>query len=92
MAQVGKERRVAMTLPVFSGVCRAVSESDLIALVPSQLAQKAAGSFGLKIFAPPFAISPALIIAIWHKRSDANPMARWVRQQVFDLMKPLDDW
>lgn len=92
LAEVGKRRHVAMTLPVFSGVCRAVSESNLIALVPSQLAMKVARDFGLKIFTPPFEISPALIIAIWHKRSDENPMSRWMRQQVFDLMKPLDDW
>ncbi len=90
LARVGRERRVAMTLPVFSGVCRAVSESDLIALVPMQLAHHVAQGFGLKVFAPPFPITPALIIAIWHKRSDQNPMARWMRQQVFDLLKPLD--
>ena len=90
LAKVGKARRVSVTLPVFSGVCRAVSESDLIALVPSQLATKMASGFGLKVFSTPFPIPPALIIAIWHRRSDQNPMAKWMRQQVFDLMKPLD--
>lgn len=90
LARVGKSRNVAMTLPVFSGVCRVVSESDLIALVPGQLAQKVAPNFGLKVFRPPFEINPALIIAIWHKRSEENPMAKWMRQQIFDLMKPLD--
>lgn len=92
LAKVGRQRRVAMTLPVFSGVCRVVGESDLIALVPTQLAQKVAGGFGLKVFAPPFEISPVLIIAIWHRRSDENPLSKWMRQQVFDLMKPLNDW
>ena len=91
LAKVGKKRQVAMTLPVFSGVCRAVSESDLIALVPSQLAQKVAAGFALKHFTPPFEIPPALIVAIWHKRSDENPMSKWMRQQIFDLMKPLDE-
>ena len=91
LAKLGKTRRVAVTLPVFSGVCRAVSESDLIALVPSQLATSVAAGLGLKIFRTPFEIPPALIIAIWHRRSDQNPMAKWMRQQVFDLMKPLDD-
>jgi len=91
LAKVGRKRQVAMTLPVFSGVCRAVSESDLIALVPTQLAQNVSTGFDLKYFAPPFEIAPALIIAIWHKRSDENPMAKWMRQQIFDLMKPLDE-
>lgn len=90
LAKVGKTRRVSVTLPVFSGVCRAVSESDLIALVPSQLATKVANGFGLKVFTAPFPIPPALIIAIWHRRSDQSPMAKWMRQQVFDLLKHLD--
>jgi DNA-binding transcriptional LysR family regulator len=72
---VGKSRQVAMTVPVFSGVCRAVSESDLIALVPAQLASKVAKTFGLRVFEPPMKIDPALIIGIWHKRSDNAPMA-----------------
>ena len=91
LAKVGQKRRVVMTLPVFSGVCRVVSESNLIALVPTQLARKVSTGFDLKYFKPPFEISPALIIAVWHKRSDENPMAKWVRQQIFDLMKPLDE-
>ncbi|WP_260024355.1 hypothetical protein [Ruegeria conchae] len=88
--RVGKQRQVAMTVPVFSGVCRAVSESDLIALVPAQLARKVAKTFELKVFEPPMHIEPALIIGIWHKRSDNAPMAAWMRSQVFELMKALD--
>lgn len=88
--RVGKSRQVAMTVPVFSGVCRAVSESDLIALVPAQLASKVAETFRLRVFEPPMKIDPALIIGIWHKRSDNTPMAIWMRKQVFTLMKALD--
>lgn len=90
LARVGRTRKVSMTVPVFSGVCRAVSESDLIALVPAQLAQKLSTSFGLSVFQPPMAIEPALIIGVWHKRADRTPMAAWMRQQVFGLLKPLD--
>ncbi len=88
--RVGKSRQVAMTVPVFSGVCRAVSESDLIALVPAQLASKVARTFSLSVFVPPMNIDPALIIGIWHQRSDNTPMAAWMRSQVFALMKALD--
>ena len=90
LKRVGKHRQVAMTVPVFSGVCRAVSESDLIALVPAQLAAKVAETFNLGVFEPPMQIDPALIIGIWHKRSDKTPLAAWVRDQVFDLMRALD--
>ena len=91
LAKTGRRRRVAMTLPVFSGVCRAVSESDRVALVPTPLAHKVAKGFDLKVFDPPFEIHAAPIVGIWHKRSSGNPMANWVRQQVFELLKPLND-
>lgn len=90
LRRVGKQRQVAMTVPVFSGVCRAVSESDLIALVPAQLARKVAKTFELRVFEPPMNIEPALIIGIWHKRSDNAPMATWMRSKIFELMKGLD--
>lgn len=90
LEKVGRKRQVAMTVPVFSGVCRAVSESDLIALVPAQLATKVAASFNLRVFEPPMQIDPALIVGIWHKRSDTTPMSIWMRDQVFDLMKGLN--
>lgn len=90
LARVGKRRQVAMTVPVFSGVCRAVSESDLIALVPAQLAKKVADTFGLSVFAAPMDIEPALIIGIWHKRADTAPMGAWMRSRIFGLMTELD--
>lgn len=86
LAAVGRKRQVAMTVPVFSGVCRVVSQSDLIALIPAQLADYVRDSYGLRVFQPPMQIDPALIIAIWHKRADNAPQAAWVRQQVFDLL------
>ncbi len=90
LAKVGRKRHVAMTVPVFSGVCRAVSRSDLIALIPQQLAQEVAPSFDLRIFEPPMAITPPRIIGIWHRRNSAAPLARWMRTQVFDLLRALD--
>ena len=90
LARVGRQRQVSMTVPVFSGVCRAVSESDLIALVPGQLAHKVSGMFDLRVFEPPMEIDSPLIIGIWHKRSDKSPLSAWLRGQVFDLMRALD--
>lgn len=90
LARVGEQRQVAMTLPVFSGVCRAVSESDLIALVPAQLAAKVAANFELAVFEPPMQIDPAVIIGVWHKRSEKTPLAAWMRDHVFGLMRELD--
>lgn len=91
LEKVGRRRQVMMTLPVFSGVCRAVAESDLIALVPRQLAERVAPQIVLEIYRPPMSIDPAQIIAVWHKRSTSSPLHGWMRKQVFALMRQLNE-
>lgn len=91
LSRVGRERRVVMTMPVFSGVYGAVSESDLIALLPHQLARQVAEKFGLNIYVPPLAVDLVEIIMIWHRRSTASPGHLWLRNMIADILKPLDD-
>jgi len=90
LAKLGRSRQVFMTLPVFSGVCRAVRESDLISLVPRQFALKVASEMGLDIYELPFPIAPALIVAAWNKRSTANPAHAWLRNLIASTLLPLN--
>ena len=91
LARVGRERRVVMTMPVFSGVYRAVAASDLIALLPTQLAQQIASTVGLDVYAPPMSIDKAQITMIWHRRYSAKPAHAWLRDQISILLAPLDE-
>lgn len=91
LARVGRERRVVMTMPVFSGVCRAVSESDLISLIPTQLAHRVATFMEIDTYAPPMRVDPALITMIWHKRSSATPEHRWLRDLIVEVLSPLNE-
>lgn len=90
LATLGRTRHVGMTLQVFSGVCRVVSESDMIALIPWQLGQKWADQMQLDIFVPPMHVPVVKIVGVWHKRSTNNPAHRWVREQIFAEMQKLD--
>lgn len=91
LARVGRERRVVMTLPVFSGVYRAVGGSDLIALIPTQLATHVAKRAGLDVYKPPMPIDPALITMVWHRRSSATPAHRWLRDLIAEILAPLNE-
>ncbi len=91
LARVGRERRVAMTMPVFSGVYRAASESDLIALLPTQMARHVAPKAGLEVYRPPMPVNPATIAMIWHRRSTATPAHRWLRSLIAEILQPLDE-
>lgn len=90
LAAIGRKRRVVMTMPVFSGVYRAVAGSELIALLPAQLAAHVAAQAGLDIFEPPMPIAAVQIVMVWHRRLTTNPAHRWIRRQVAELLARLD--
>ncbi|MEL7259530.1 MAG: LysR family transcriptional regulator [Pseudomonadota bacterium] len=90
VARIGRERRVAMTLPVFSGVYRAVAGSDLIALLPSALAHRIAESANLNVFEPPIPVDPARLVLIWHRRFSESPPHLWLRSRIIELLHPLN--
>lgn len=90
LARIGRERNVAMTLPVFSGIYRAVAGSDLIALLPSALAHRIADSANLNVFEPPIPVDPARLVLIWHRRYSESPPHLWLRSRITKLLRPLN--
>lgn len=91
LARVGRSRRVVMTMPVFSGICRVVGESELIALMPRQLAERLAPSQNLSLYSPPMSVDPALLVGVWHKRSTESAAHRWMRGLIVDILTPLNE-
>lgn len=90
LARLGRERRIVMTMPTFSGVCHAVADSDLIALLPQSLARQMAPRLKLAMYTAPMPIDPAHIFMAWHRRNTNNPAHRWLRDVVAQVLSPLD--
>lgn len=90
LEKVGRSRRVVMTLPTFAGVTKAVAGSDLIALVPIQLARRVAPELGLSVYRAPMDMPVPVISMVWHRRQDQDPFHRWMRGVMAGLMEPLD--
>lgn len=91
LARIGRKRYVVMTMPVFSGVYRAVAGSDLIALLPTALAHQVARSIGLDVLQPPIPVPQAQLMQVWHRRATSSPPHAWLRNQIADLLQPLSD-
>jgi DNA-binding transcriptional LysR family regulator len=91
LTAVGRERRVVMSLPFFAGVTRVVAESDLVALIPRQLAELVAPRLGLALYRQPMPVRAPLIAMVWHRRARANPAHAWLRDLVARLLTPLND-
>lgn len=91
LSRLGRTRKVVMTMPFFSGVVRAVEGSDLVALIPQQLAHRFAAGSTVDIYQPPMAMPAAELYMIWHKRFTSDPAHRWLRDKVARLLLPLND-
>lgn len=91
LARIGRKRQVVMTMPVFSGVYRAVAGSDLIALLPTALAHQVAPSAGLDVLQAPIPVAQAQLMQVWHRRYTSSPAHAWLRTQIADLLRPLGE-
>ncbi len=89
LKEIGRTRRVVMSMHTFASVYRAVSNSDLVALIPTALAYHVADTAELDVFEPPMPIKPAEILVTWHRRFTSDPAHKWFRSQVLELLEPL---
>ena len=78
-----------MTIADFSGVYLAAAQSDLIAVIPRELAVHAARTLPLRVFRPPIPVGPVTIAMAWHRRSSRNAAHRWLRETLARLLADL---
>jgi len=86
LERIGRSRRVVMTLPVFSGVVNAVTSSDLVALMPEQIALDRGAALGGEVYRLPFAMPTVEICMVWHRRHTLSPAHRWMRGVIGDIL------
>ncbi|WP_210527245.1 LysR family transcriptional regulator [Rubellimicrobium arenae] len=91
LARMGRTRRVVMTLPFFGGICRSVATTDLVAMVPLQMARHMAPTLGLTVLEPALPVPVPLIGMVWHKRATTSPAHRWLRERVAEVLRPLNE-
>jgi DNA-binding transcriptional LysR family regulator len=62
-----------------------LAASDMLALLPSPVAQVFARDHGLAALALPYPSEAVGVHAIWHERSDADPAHAWIRGRLAEL-------
>jgi DNA-binding transcriptional LysR family regulator len=77
LADLGRDRRVAVSLPSFHVMLETLRTDNFLALVPERLL--IGKMVGLKRFEPPVLVPDFDVIACWHRRLDADPAQRWIR-------------
>ena len=89
LAEIGRERRVALAVTQFPGVLMAVARTRMIAAVPAEIAAAFGAAAGVEIYAPPIDLPISPIEMIWHRRQTANPAHRWLRGRIVQTLKTL---
>jgi DNA-binding transcriptional LysR family regulator len=82
LANMGKSRRVAATVPFFLSAFAMVARTDLIVTVPSRVAVAYAPRFGLTFTTPPLPIRRFRVAQAWHQRQAEAPIREWTSEQV----------
>ena len=82
LAQLGKQRRVALTLPHMFAVPAVVARSSMISTVMRRVALHAQASHAVTLLAPPVALPEVVFNLLWHRRSATHPAQLWFRDTI----------
>lgn len=78
----GLVREVGLVVPSFLAALVTVAETDLFFAAPRELLHPLAARLDLVVVAPPIAVPPVPVAAVWHERFDAEPAHRFLRALV----------
>lgn len=81
-------RRIALTLPSFLGTGELVAESDMIAVVPEQVARHITRRYPCRSWPLPFPLARIAIRQVWHQRLHRDPGHMWLRSLIAALADP----
>jgi DNA-binding transcriptional LysR family regulator len=76
---------IALRVPGFVAAALVAKHSDVVATLPSRLANMLADELGLKLIHPPLAIPRIPIGLCWHERSHRDPANQWLRSLFYRL-------
>jgi len=82
LADINRRRHVALSVPHFFSVAKAVAHSQMIATFPERLAAHIAPALGLRVYQAPIELAPISLAMIWHRRNDGDAGQIWFRQQM----------
>jgi DNA-binding transcriptional LysR family regulator len=80
LAQQGKKRKLALTLPQIFAVPAVVARSNMTATILKRVALHSQASHRLILFTPPLALPEIVFHLIWHRRSDTHLAQLWFRE------------
>lgn len=90
LARSGQRRRVAVTVSDFHLVPQIIARTDMIGHLPCRIAADLVRGTNLLVFPPPVALPPWNVDLFWGGVSDAEPGAKWFREQLLMLGRDIE--
>jgi DNA-binding transcriptional LysR family regulator len=81
LQNMGKTRQVVLSVPHFLFVPALVTQSDMVAMLPSRLIRNLSDE--LCAFEAPFEIPGYEMAMVWHERSHRDLGHKWLREQIY---------
>lgn len=89
LAASGHRRRIAVSLPQMYAAPALIAHSDLIATLMEGIVTRSDSQRDLLILPPPIELAPVSFVMSWHRRNEAHPAQRWLRDLLVELMIPI---
>jgi DNA-binding transcriptional LysR family regulator len=84
LAEMGREREIALTVPHFLAAPLIVARSDLVLTAPRRIIEQLQEALSLRVLAPPVVVQGFTVRQVWHERYQDEPAHVWLRQQIFE--------
>jgi len=86
LSDIGRTRRIAMTVNSFSSAINLLKETQLISVLPYPILAPSLEAGELIVKAVPIDIPPAEISMAWHCRDYHNPGLGWLRETLAQII------
>jgi DNA-binding transcriptional LysR family regulator len=84
LAQLGRQRRVRLSVPSFGLVPDLLARSDLLCVLPERMVR---ARRDIHTCRPPFAAREVEMVAVWNPRVSDDPGHRWLRARLADTAR-----
>ncbi|WP_159657438.1 LysR family transcriptional regulator [Vibrio atypicus] len=89
LADIGKERDIAITVPDFNSAASLCSYTDFIFTAPSHFVKLASKQLNLTVLPLPIEFPPMAYTLFWHRDRENDPALTWLRQIINDKTQTL---
>lgn len=88
LANIGRKRRVVLTVNQFFTAGRVVANSNLLTVLPRHFVGVTGIADALALRDLPFEVPPVHVDSLWHSRHEQSSAHRWLRQAIRRSVQP----